>query len=403
MLALAQAGLVVVAAWSGHWMFAGLAALAAFALSWWLGTLQSGTEHDRQNLAQRAQAEALDARSAEALVRDSLDAVDVPMFSIGPEGVVLVANRSASVFFGGSTIVGRSAEGLFESLEAVRVVRDAREGRSGVADISMLRDETRRVVRVSAQPAGNTVRAVVTLRDVTEEAKAQRLTTDFVANASHELRTPLAAIKGAAETLSGLTPEDGAMRDRLCQMVADNATRIEELTRDLLDLSRLESPERSALFIELDLEALARGVADHFSALSRERDVQICVDVSPEAVSTRSDPRLLGLVLRNLVDNALKYSKPGGEVLLACTRGGTGVVWRVSDQGVGIPLDEQPRIFERFYRVDQARTGAISGSGLGLALVKQAVHSLGGSVRVESVWTKGTTMTVELPDQPPGS
>jgi len=403
---LAQAGLVIVSAWSGHWSVVGFAAALAFALTWHLGTARHSADLRRVTQADRSAAAEGAALSRETLIRGSIDAVDVPIFSIGPDGLVLVANRSAGDFFAESLdepIVGRPAEGLFESLDAIRVIRAAGVGQAGVAEVSMLRGETRRTIRVSATPGGGEVRAVVTLRDVTEEARAHRLTTDFVANASHELRTPLAAIKGAAETLSVLTPGDEPMHARLCEMIADNSKRIEDLTGDLLDLSRLESPERPPRLIDLDLDAVARGVVEHFSALSAERRVTIRTEVSADAARGRSDPRLLGLILRNLVDNAVKYSSPDSDVLVACSRGGAGITWRVSDQGVGIPLEEQPRIFERFYRVDQARAGSISGSGLGLALVNQAVVALGGKIRVESVWSKGTTMIVELPDHPSGS
>lgn len=407
MIAVVHACIAIAAFWAGSWLVAFVVAIGAGGLAWWMTHRFSEAARSISQSEARSRDAAESERVRAELFISVLDAVDTPVIAIGSNGNILAANTAAVAFFAPSRqggILNKPAEGLFESLDAVNAIREARAGKAGHADISILASSSRRTVRVAALPAAGGVQAVITLRDITEESRARRLTTDFVANASHELRTPLAAIRGAAETLSAVTPEETEMHDRLCRMIADNTTRIEDLTRDLLDLSRLESPDREVVLAEIDLAEAARRIAAHLFDAASERGIVVRVDAD-EVGTSWSDPRLLAMVLRNLVDNAIKFSKPDTEVVVSCRRSGGRVTWRVIDKGIGIPLDEQQRIFDRFYRVDPSRagTGTIEGTGLGLALVRQAVDALGGTIRVDSVWGQGTTMIVELPDHPAGS
>jgi two-component system, OmpR family, phosphate regulon sensor histidine kinase PhoR len=244
---------------------------------------------------------------------------------------------------------------------------------------------------------------LMTFRDVTEVTRMLAVRTDFVANASHELRTPIAAIRMALETLETEGDEGGELRARLLSIIASQVARLEELARDLLDLSRLES-EAEVRTEPLALADVAASLRTAFEGVLRERRLTLEFEISEGAAVLRTDRRLLELIVSNLIDNAAKFAFEGTPVRVVADRGPAGVRVRVIDRGQGIPLADQPRIFERFYQVDPARAGggdrsapARRGSGLGLAIVKHAVRRLGGSVNVSSVWQQGTTMTVELP------
>jgi len=259
---------------------------------------------------------------------------------------------------------------------------------------------------------------VLAFRDVTELSRAVALKTDFVANASHEFRTPLSSIRAAVETLADGAAEEPAVRERFLRMIAGNVARLEEMTRDLLDLSRLESPETPVELGAVRTEEVAESLREMFEPVGAERKVGLVFEIGPGLEEITSDRRLLVLILKNLIDNALKFAYEGTAVRVVAEAvprgsmghgaggggltGGAGVRWRVIDRGVGIPLSSQGRVFERFYQLDQARTGepARRGTGLGLAIVKHAVKALGGTITVQSVWKEGTTMTVELPPRP---
>jgi two-component system, OmpR family, phosphate regulon sensor histidine kinase PhoR len=194
-------------------------------------------------------------------------------------------------------------------------------------------------------------------------------------------------------------------------MLSGNVARLEEMVRDLLDLSRLESPEAALRIEPAPGSELARGLSEDFSNACRQRSLTLVFDLDPALERVRTDRKLLGLILSNLIDNATKFAFEGTEIRvvgrpLAPQNGGlAGVRLEVIDRGVGIPLNQQSRVFERYYQVDQARDGGRirRGTGLGLAIVKHAVRRLGGTIRVNSVWQQGTTMVVELPGclQPP--
>jgi signal transduction histidine kinase len=229
--------------------------------------------------------------------------------------------------------------------------------------------------------------------------------TDFVANASHELRTPIASLRIAVDTLAAIGDEDPAMRERLLGVVASSTARLEEMVRDLLDLSRLEGADQRPAVLPVDFGALGAELADMYKEACAARRLELRVELDPPALDGfESDRALLLLVLSNLVDNATKFAFEGTAVRVVGTllpeKGGRRAArLEVIDRGIGIPLDQQQRVFERYYQVESARTGtARRGTGLGLAIVKHALKQLGGTVRVESVWQEGTRMTVEVPE-----
>lgn len=331
-------------------------------------------------------------------------------------GVVIVANRAADEYFARprSAIVGKNIVELFTHEQVLRQHARALEGSSGLGQLRIARPDGVRVFEVLTAPAplrgrGNATPqqgVVVTLRDITQLAQAVQLQTDFVANASHELRTPLASIRAATETLADGAWDDGEMREKLAKVITGNTERLEEMVRDLLDLSRLESPDAPTRREPIDPQALCQQLAETFDTACKERRLTLAFSLAAQIAQIESDRALLLTILRNLIENATKYAYEGTTITIAmqdmpgsAARPQRGLRIEVRDRGVGIPVGHQQRIFERFYQVDPARTGPITrrGTGLGLAIVKHAVHNLGGTIRVDSVWKEGTTMTVELP------
>jgi signal transduction histidine kinase len=235
--------------------------------------------------------------------------------------------------------------------------------------------------------------AVVTFVDVTEIRRLEAVRRDFVANASHELKTPLTAMRGFAETLlEEDLPED--LRRQWLTSLKTNTLRLQHLVDDLLDLSRLESGGWAAKTDVVELEAVAQELLSEMTETARERGVTLETRGSALAYG---DDQGLEQVLRNLVENALRYTPERGKVSIEIEGGEELVTVAVRDTGTGIPTSALPRIFERFYRADPARSRAEGGTGLGLAIVRHLVQAMGGEVWAESELGHGTTVIFTLP------
>ncbi|MFA6043661.1 MAG: ATP-binding protein [Phycisphaerales bacterium] len=359
--------------------------------------------------ASNASARLQAAAELDATLRGVLDGVPSPVLATDKAGVVVFANEAASGFFRDRVgpLTGRNFEELFTQAEVLSLHASAQQGGIGQGQVRLTGPDGARLYQVFASPSPGVLPlgAIMTMRDVTELATAVQLKTDFVANASHELRTPLSSIRGAVETLEDGAWEDEPMRNRLTRMIAGNVTRLEDMVRDLLDLSTLESPEAPVELTTCRLSDVTSALRDTFEPVASERSVMITFEIDPRLERMHTDPKLLLLVLRNLIDNAIKFAyeqtevRVVGEITPAPVTVRPGARFRVVDQGIGIPYGAQHRVFERFYQVDGSRTGHVQrrGTGLGLAIVKHAVRRLGGAISVESVWKQGTTMTVELP------
>jgi two-component system phosphate regulon sensor histidine kinase PhoR len=242
--------------------------------------------------------------------------------------------------------------------------------------------------------------AVIVLHDTTELRQAERLRQDFVANVSHELKTPLAVIKSSIETLVDGAAEEPESRQLFLQQIVREADRLEELIKDLLSLARIESGH---LRLEPQAIPLDRAISEclerhHPRAESKTLTlVEKPPKDGPADVAVWADADALRQVLDNLVDNAIKYTPNGGRITVRWSVAADTVSFEVEDTGVGIPAADLPRVFERFYRVDKARSRAVGGTGLGLAIVKHLVQAMKGQVRVHSTVGKGTTFRVTLP------
>ncbi|CAG7611896.1 Sensor histidine kinase ResE [Paenibacillus solanacearum] len=248
------------------------------------------------------------------------------------------------------------------------------------------------------------VRGVVAvMRDVTEEHRLDKLRKDFVANVSHELRTPLSMLQGYSEALLDDIAASPEERKELAQVIHDESLRMGRLVKDLLDLAKMETGNMELHFRELELEPFLRRIQRKFAALSKEREVVITCSFSDDGlVLMRADEDRLEQVLTNLLDNALRHTPPHAAIELRASRlewrGEPAVQIDIADQGHGIPPEDLPFIFERFYKADKARTrGASGGTGLGLSIVKNIVEAHDGAVQVKSQLGQGTTFSILLP------
>ncbi|MEE8574120.1 MAG: ATP-binding protein [Thermodesulfobacteriota bacterium] len=234
------------------------------------------------------------------------------------------------------------------------------------------------------------------IRDITEEKRVEAIKKDFVANVSHELRTPLASIKGYSETLldGGMAEETG--KDFL-RIIDKNATRMSRLIDDLLILSRLESQQMTIECESLDITDLISSTLLGFKKSAADKGISLSGDTPEELPKVEGDRDRLEQVVVNLLDNAIKYTPSGGSVSVAVAAGEDEVRVDVKDTGIGIPARDIARIFERFYRVDKARSRELGGTGLGLAIVKHIIQGHSGRVWVESEPGIGSTFSFTIP------
>jgi two-component system phosphate regulon sensor histidine kinase PhoR len=328
-----------------------------------------------------------------------VDALDDGVLLLDGAGRLLLANPAARSWFG-------LRDDLRPGLPAQRVL--------GVPRISALAEQAAqadapvlgtctvvfpepRTLAVRAFPLtdrGPTGRIVITMTDITQRRRLEVLRRDFVANASHELKTPVAAVRALAETLTTALPDDPEVGQRFAERIGREAERLDTLVRDLLDLSRVE---RGTLDVEpVDLVGLVKEVVGGYADLAEERRISLETDLRP-GISMRGDRAQLGLLLSNLIDNALRHTPAKGTVCVRLDAPESRAVLQVADTGEGIPASELPRVFERFYRVDKARTRQTGGTGLGLAIVRHVAEAHGGTVRVDSELARGTTFTVTIP------
>jgi two-component system phosphate regulon sensor histidine kinase PhoR len=258
-----------------------------------------------------------------------------------------------------------------------------------------------RVFEVQAAPltSGAARGAIAILHDITDLERLERIRKDFVANVSHELRTPLTAIRGYAETLLEGALEDDENNRRFLEIIKAHAIRLNNIASDLLTLSELESGKVSPAPEPVSVRAALESALHTVEAEARVRGVTVtCGRVDDAQAQVLGDRLQIEQALVNLLDNAVKFNRPSGEVLVEITRPADGKVRiSIADTGIGIPYDDLPRIFERFYRVDKARSREVGGTGLGLSIVKHIVERLNGTVSVESQLGKGSTFTLLIP------
>jgi two-component system, OmpR family, phosphate regulon sensor histidine kinase PhoR len=242
---------------------------------------------------------------------------------------------------------------------------------------------------------------VVLFHDITELKQADEIRREFVANVSHELRTPLSILRGYIETLRDDPHTSRDEMRRILEVMERHSRRLNLLVDDLLALAQLESGKSDLQVSKVRVDDLFFTLARDWEKKLAEKNLHVVVDLAPDVRVISADPTRLQEILYNLLDNAVKYSAPGAEIRLHAQRRDGQVALTVSDTGVGIGPDDLPRIFERFYRVDKARSSELGGTGLGLSIVKHIAQLHGGSVEAESEPGHGTTIRVLLPVEIP--
>jgi two-component system sensor histidine kinase VicK len=245
------------------------------------------------------------------------------------------------------------------------------------------------------QDSGKKGGIIAVLQDVTEQQRLEHQRREFVANVSHELRTPLTTIKSYVEALVDGAAEDAELSNRFLRVTMAETERMIRLVNDLLQLSRFDSQGIRLHKKEIDIGRLLKYAADRFAMQSEQQEISLALDIPQVVPHIWADPDALNQVLDNLISNAIKYTPEGGAIRLGLylNWGQKRIYVNVSDTGIGIPKRDLKRIFERFYRVDKARSRSQGGTGLGLAIAQELVHAHGGEIGIESEWNEGTTVT----------
>ena len=258
-----------------------------------------------------------------------------------------------------------------------------------------------RHLEVSAVPikaaADGTTGAVVLFHDITELKRLDQVRSDFVANVSHELRTPLSILRGYIETLLDNPETSREELSRVLSVMERHSKRLGLLVDDLLSLTQLESANTELELNQVRVKELFNNLIHDWKEKFAAKNLKLVVDLPPDLQTIRADETRVQEVLYNLLENAVKYSREGGEIRLQAARRGSEIVLNVSDDGIGISRDQLPRIFERFYRADKARSREHGGTGLGLAIAKHIAQLHGGRIEAESELGRGTTIRMFLP------
>ena len=250
---------------------------------------------------------------------------------------------------------------------------------------------------VASVRAGETSGAVIVLHDITALRKLERIRRDFVANVSHEFRTPLTAIQGFAETLIAGAINDPNNRDRFLAIILDHSRRLARLTEDLLRLSEMDAERLELEVRRVSVPQLVESCYETAQRRAGEKGLTLSLELPSNLPDVAGDNRRLQEILQNLLDNAIQYTLPNGKIILSAEIKNDEVILTVTDTGIGIPQSDQPRIFERFYRVDAARSREAGGTGLGLAIAKHLIEAHGGRIWVESEVGVGSKFHVSVP------
>lgn len=335
-------------------------------------------------------------RSA-AILRSMVEGVAV----IGADERILFCNQAFGQILAvrSDECQGRPLLEVIRQSDLLAIIQQALKGRASVrgeVEVGTVRPRSFAVVAAPLRADGATG-AVLVLHDITELRRLERVRRDFVANVSHEFKTPLTAIQGFAETLLGGALEDKQNSQRFLRIIRDHAARLGRLTDDLLKLSLIEAGKLELQFRSIPVSELIEPCVETTRPQANQKQLALLVEYLPELPPVRGDVGRLREVLQNVLDNAVQYTPSGGRVTVRAAAAQGEVVIAVSDTGIGIPQADQERIFERFYRVDTARSREVGGTGLGLSIAKHLVEAHGGRIEVESEVGRGSTFTVFLP------
>ena len=290
---------------------------------------------------------------------------------------------------------------VFRDPELNSLIQSTLASEQGLKRILSFLGQANKIYQVQSSliqdPEKNTGGVVVVFHDVSEMKRLERIRQEFVANVSHELRTPLTAIKGYVEALLEENLEGCPHAGEFLRVIDRHAARMEKIVADLLLLSQLESPTRFLQREPIDVAELLQGALDSVRPLGEAKKQVLEIKCPPELPPFLGDSQKIHQMLVNLLQNAINYTPEGGRIALEAGKTKAGIQFEVDDTGIGIPAEDLPRIFERFYRVDKGRSRELGGTGLGLSIVKHIAEAHGGGVSVASQPGKGSRFTVSLP------
>ncbi|MDX1645305.1 MAG: ATP-binding protein, partial [Thermoanaerobaculia bacterium] len=350
-------------------------------------------------LSDRVEEQIEQVRSERNHLQEILSSMSDGILVANDDGRVQFVNQRLRTLFdidSETPVEGKTPLELTRRPELVSLVSDCLEGGEAASD-PRLPFESGRILAASAVPV-STGGVLLVVRDVTERVHLDETRRDFVANVSHEIKTPLTAIRGYAETLKEGALEDPEVALKFTERVLGQCQRLEALLADLLPLARMEATEQDSLETEaVELDALIEHAAELVRPRAERREIAIELDLAQEMPPYEGDHDALEQLVLNLLDNAVKYNRDGGEVRVTLRSSDDEIRLEVTDTGIGIPPESVPRVFERFYRVDKGRAREEGGTGLGLALVKHAAKLHGGTVELDSRLGSGSTFRVVLP------
>lgn len=324
------------------------------------------------------------------------------VIAIDRKGSILLINPAIEKLFNISydKSVGKKLIEVVRNFDLEKFLHEALDSETGITRELQLFVPDMKTFRISTAPLTNengTVGAVAVLRDITAFHQVEIMKTEFVANVSHELKTPLTSIKGFVETLLDGALDEPETAKHFLEIISDETDRLNRLINDILSLSAIEAKRRELNRVSLNLEKLINETVSILSPQASEKNLEINININHPLEEVEADEDMIGQVLINLIDNAVKYTQKGGTVSISAQTQKDRVKVAVADTGIGIPIDSIPRLFERFYRVDKARSREMGGTGLGLAIVKHILELHHGKIEVDSIVGKGSTFTFYLP------
>ena len=350
-------------------------------------------------MAQQMRDQVAEAESGRGQLDSVLSSMAEGVLVADTDGRIVLANpRLRELLEAWGDIKGRPLPEVFRNPELDQALQEANESDFAVAREIKIGSPQPRVLILHAEPfpkEGERVGTVIVINDVTDVRRVDKVRRDFIANASHELRTPLTAIQGFADTLA-TGDVASEQQQHYLEVISRNVQRMSDLIEDLLALSRIEQDGFELEITDIDLQRIAETTFSEFEPRFRKGGLEATFEARPCPLA-RADRRAVEQILSNLLSNAARYTNEGGHVELNVYAEDETVKLRVTDDGIGIPEHSRERIFERFYRVDAARSRALGSTGLGLAIVRHLVSQMQGEIQVESELDRGSCFTVTLP------
>lgn len=362
-----------------------------------IDALEAAFEQMRQNLALRIDQQRENAARLQAVLGSMVEGV----LAVGPERTILLTNRAGSQMldFTAPEPVGRSLLEVTRARPVFEAVGQALQSSEPVEREFESPGTPRRrlALRATRLPGEPCPGVMIVLHDVSELRRLENLRRELVANVSHELKTPLAAIKAYAETLRLGAVNDPENNLAFVVRIEEQAERLHQLILDILQIARVEAGQEVFEIVDVPLGEVIDEALAQFADVAAGKQLALKPEIGSHHMTVRADEEGIRAILSNLIDNAIKYTPAGGTIFIRCQAAESTVTLEVQDTGIGIAPQDQARVFERFYRVDRARSRELGGTGLGLSIVKHLAQAFGGVVHLDSELRRGSTFRVRLP------